>query len=134
MNPKEFGWAEDQTVTVTNPTKNDYAFKVHSKDYIVKAGQTAKMAGYIAWVYTYGLACQMAQDEHQFSHWNEEGFRQKYYERIVIGSDEAVQTVVVESAVETLNSDDEPEYGPAAGDVEPDIKQEAPRRGRRPKA
>ena len=93
MNPKEFSWAEDQQVTVTNPTKNDYKFKVHSKDYQVNAGATAKMPGYIAWVYVYGLATQIAQDDNVFNRWNEEGFRNKYYDMIVAGTDDIVQSV-----------------------------------------
>jgi len=103
MKPNEFSWKEDQQVTVTNPTKKDFTFKVHSKDYVVGAGQTAKMPGYIAWVYVYKLATQMAQAKKDFIHWNEEGFRQKYYDKIVVEAEQAVQTFVPEPQIETLD-------------------------------
>jgi hypothetical protein len=105
MNPKEFGWDESQQVTVTNPTGKDYRFKVHNKDYEVKAGQTVKMPGFIAWVYVYGLSTQIAQDENKFSHWNEEGFRQQYYTRLTQDVDNVIQ--VVETEPETFEEDGE---------------------------
>lgn len=108
MNPKEFGWKEDQQITVTNPTKSDFKFQVHSKSYAVKAGQTAKMPGYIAWMYVYKLATQMAQDNKDFMHWNEEGFRQRYYDKIVVGADDVIQTLEPEPQVEAVETFDEP--------------------------
>ena len=107
MKPTEFSWTEDQQVTVTNPTADTYRFKVHNKDYELGAGQTAKMPGYIAWVYVYGLATQLAQADGKFSSWNEEGFRQQYYEKLVAGADPIVQQVVVEpqSQVEVLDTE-----------------------------
>lgn len=115
MNPKDFDWKEDQQVIVKNPTDVDYKFKVHSKDYMVKAGQTAKMPGYIAWVYASGLATKMAQETNvvedkdgkktsDWQHWNEEGFRQQYYDKIVVRAEATVQEVVAEpeSEVETF--------------------------------
>lgn len=102
MNPKEFDWDESQQVTVTNPTKSDYPFKVHSKDYLVGAGETAKMPGFIAWVYVYGLATQMAQANNEFFKWNEEGFRKKYYDKIVVDTEATVHAVVEQPKVETL--------------------------------
>ena len=95
MNPKDFPWDESQQVTVVNPTKDDYKFKAHNKDYEVKAGQTVKMAGWIGWLYVYGLSCKMAQEAGDFIHWNEEGFRQKYYEKLIVGADSVLQEVVV---------------------------------------
>lgn len=103
MNPKDFTWKQDQQVTVTNPTENDFKFKVHSKEYLVGAGQTAKMPGYIAWVYVHKLATQMAQKDNAFIHWNEEGFRQKYYEKIAVGADDIVQSFTPEPQVEPLS-------------------------------
>lgn len=100
MNPKDFSWTEEQSVTVTNPTEKDYTFMVHSKPYVVKAGQTARMPGYIAWVYTYGLATQMSQADKTWGRWNEEGFRNKYYDRIVVGADNVVEFVAPEPEVE----------------------------------
>lgn len=123
MNPKEFSWEEDQTVTVTNPTGSDYPFKVHNKDYMVKGGQTVKMPGYIAWVYVYGLASLLAQADKQFSRWNEEGFRNQYYDQVVIGADDVVQEVVVQPQVEAVTFDEPNET----------VKPEA-RRGRPPRA
>src|SRR4051812_16039647 len=96
MSPKEFSWTEEQSVTVTNPTTEDYKFKVHSKDYMVKAGQKARMPGYIAWVYVYGLASQMCQADKTFDRWNEEGFRGIYYKKIVESTAAVVQAVEVE--------------------------------------
>jgi hypothetical protein len=92
MNPKDFDWKEDQQVTVKNPTEEDFKFKVHSKDYVVEAGSSAKMPGYIAWMFVHKLATKMAMDNDDFIHWNEEGFRQKYYSQIVVQTDDLVQT------------------------------------------
>lgn len=124
MSPKEFDWEESQQVTVTNPTEKDYSFKVHSKDYKVEAGATYKLPGFIAWVYVYGLASQIAQDEKQWSHWNEEGFRKQYYDRIVVGSDAVIERIEKQPEIEKL--DGEPE------DVI-DQPTEGARRGRPPK-
>jgi hypothetical protein len=108
MNPDEFNWTEDQQVTVTNPTDKDYQFKVHNKDYQVGARKTAKMPGYIAWVYVYGLATQLAQRDDKFNRWNEEGFRQQYYDKITAGVDNLIQTVeeVPEPTIEVLDDED----------------------------
>jgi hypothetical protein len=111
MDPKEFNWGESQQVTVTNPTPNDYKFKVHSKDYELKAGETAKMPGFIAWVYVYGLATQMAQAANQWMHWNEEGFRKQYYDKIVIVADAVIEKVVVEPSIETVDVIDDKKAG-----------------------
>lgn len=120
MDPKEFSWTEDQQVTVKNPTKEDFNFKVHSKDYVVKAGKTVKMPGYIAWVYVYHIACQLAQntnvrvDENknkisEYIRWNEEGFRQSYFEKFVVGTEALVQEVIEEPEIEFDEVDDEGE-------------------------
>ena len=114
MNPKDFPWKTEQSVTVTNPTTDDYRFQVYSKWYEVKAGQTAKMPGYIAWLYVYGLACKMSQADKTWSRWNEEGFRDTYYQKIVVAADEVVQVVKPEEpgvevfgdAVDDLDLDD----------------------------
>lgn len=93
MNPKEFSWTEDQNVTVKNPTEKDYEFKVHNKPYMVKSGQKVRMAGYIAWVYVYGLGSQMCQKDKNFGRWNEEGYRNEYYDKIVDNADSPVQVI-----------------------------------------
>lgn len=93
MNPLEFNWTEDQNVTVTNPTGEPYRFKVHNKDYELGAGKTARMPGYIAWVYVYGLATQLAQQDGVFNRWNEEDFRPTYYNKLISGVDAVVQNV-----------------------------------------
>jgi hypothetical protein len=104
MNPQDFSWSEDQQVTVTNPTTKTYHFKVHNKDYAVEAGQTVKMAGYMAWLYVHGLATQMCQADDKFSRWNEEGFRQEYYDKLVAGADELVKEVEVEPVIEPVDA------------------------------
>lgn len=107
MNPKDFGWKEDQQVVVKNPTNKAFTFMVHSKSYTVEAGAKAKMPGYIAWVYVNSLATKIAQETNvqtdkdgrrtdDWQHWNEEGFRKKYYEKLVESIDDVVQTVVEE--------------------------------------
>lgn len=108
MDPKEFTWTEDQQITVTNPTAEDFKWMVHSKQYELKAGQSAKMPGYIAWLYVYNQSVKMAQAEGSFNRWNEEGFRTTLYERFVAGVDDLVQAVVTPEPelVEVL---DEPE-------------------------
>lgn len=105
MNPLEFSWTEDQQITVTNPTAETYKFKVHSKEYQIEPGRSAKMPGYIAWVYVYGLSTQLAQADGVFNRWNEEGFRQEYYEKLVSGVDPVMQAVEIEPQplVETLD-------------------------------
>lgn len=96
MNPQDFNWTEDQQVTVTNPTAEAYKFMVHNKNYELPAGATAKMPGYIAWLYVYGLSTQLAQSEGNFNRWNEEGYRQEYYDRLVVGVDKLVQEIEVQ--------------------------------------
>lgn len=93
MNPQEFSWTEDQQVTVTNPTSDDFTWKVHGKEYMLGAGKTAKMPGFIAWLYVYGQSVKMTQADGVFARWNEEGFRQEYYDKFVAGVDELVQIV-----------------------------------------
>ena len=102
MSPKEFNWKEDQQVTVVNPTKDDFKFQVHSKEYAVGAGQTAKMPGYIAWMYVYKLATKMATINGDFIRWNEEGFRNKYYDKLVVGIDDIIQMVEVQPKIEVV--------------------------------
>lgn len=99
MNPKDFGWSEDQQVTVTNPTSEKLQFKVHSKDYEIPAGRTLKMPGYIAWVAVYNLAVRMAQADGKFDEWNDEPVRKGYYEKFVVGMDNLVQEVELEPEV-----------------------------------
>jgi hypothetical protein len=126
MDPKDFGWAEDQQVTVTNPTDKAYPFKVHSKEYEVKAGETVRMPGYIAWVYVYGITSQMCQAAGEFNRWNEEGFKQTYFTMVVVGADDVIEKVVVEPKVEPLEAEEEEEE--ATGGK----KQPRQRRGRTP--
>lgn len=124
MNPKEFDWSEDQPVTVINPTGQDYQFQVHSKPYIVKAGQTVKMPGFMAWLFVYGLASQMAQDAGEFLHWNEEGFRKKFYDKLVVGTDQILAPIVTEPdhtpiPVEPQASEPEPPVAESKPSVQP---------------
>lgn len=107
MNPKEFWWKEDQQVTVRNVTEKDFNFLVHSKSYSVAAGQMVKMPGYIAWVFVYKLASQLAQEANDALHWNEEGFRKKYFEKLVVGVDDVVQEIVVDEPAFDVIEDDE---------------------------
>jgi hypothetical protein len=93
MNPKEFNWSEDQQVTVTNPTDQPYRFKVHNKDYQLGAHKSAKMPGYIAWVYVYGLASQLAQADDVFARWNEEELRQEYFAKVVKNVEQIVNEI-----------------------------------------
>lgn len=130
MDPKDFSWTEDQSVTVTNPTANPYKFMVHSKEYQLGAGQTAKMPGYIAWLYVYGLATQLAQADGKWSRWNEEEFRQEYYQKLIAGVAPLVETIEVEPEPEVeLLEDDLPEGGES---YEPTLRPEPKvvRRGR----
>jgi hypothetical protein len=96
MNPKEFDWREDQQVTVTNPTAADFLFQGVNKKFVVKAGQTVKLNGYVAMLFVYKLAIQMAQNDGQFINFIDEDFRKKYYDKLVVGVDEDVQIVDVQ--------------------------------------
>lgn len=116
MDPKEFPWTEDQQITVINPTAEIYKFKVHNKEYELGPGKSAKMPGYIAWVYVYGLASKLCQDDHEWLRWNEEGFRQEYYEKVYTGADEVIQAVQVEEKPLVTPLDDDLEE---EGDDEP---------------
>lgn len=127
MNPDRFSWTEDQQVTVTNPTGEDFRWKVHGKEYMLGAGKSAKMPGFIAWLYVYNQALKAAQEDGMFNRWNDEGFQEMYYERFVAGVDEIMQIV---------ESEPEPEvtvFGDAT-DTPPVTESEAPRRGRPAKA
>ena len=110
----QFGWSEDQQVTVTNPTAEDHMFMVHGKQYIVPKGKTVKMAGYIAWIYVYEMGLKLCQQDDNFIHWNDEGYRQQYYDKVVIAKDDPVQEIKeAEPAVNTFDEvEDEPENPP----------------------
>lgn len=125
MNPDEFSWTEDQQITVTNPTADDFSFKVHGKDYVLEAGRTAKMPGYIAWVYVYEQSVKAVQADGKFNRWNEEGFRQEYFDKFVAGVDNIVQMVEVEPEIQTF---DPPAPGTGANypDPKPEVKRGRP--------
>lgn len=107
MDPKQFNWKADQQITVTNPTKDNFRFQIHSKWYEVEAGQTVKMPGYIAWLYVYKLATKMALAAGDFKHWNEENFRQRYFDKLVLGVDSVIQAITPElPPAETFEADD----------------------------
>lgn len=127
MRPDEFSWKEDQQVTVTNPTADDFTWKVHGKEYRLDSGKTAKMPGFIAWLYVYNQAVKAAEADGVWTRWNEEGFRQTYYERFVAGVDELVQVVEnePEPEVTVFGEDDNP--GPGTGTT---YEPQAPKRGR----
>lgn len=116
MNPKEFSWTEDQQVTVANPTSKDFTFRVHNKEYQVGAGKTAKMPGYMAWVYVYNQAVEKAQADKIFSRWNEEELRKEYYEKFVVGSDPVLQ--VQEQPKTGTTVLDDPDESEMSGDTE----------------
>lgn len=122
MNPKEFGWSDDQQVTVTNPTNKNFTFKVHGKEYEMPANESAIMPGYIAWVYVYKLATQLCLAEGKFLHWNEEGFRKQYYDRIVKSKSPAIQSILPEAKIEAVAT------GVADGEAEPTDTSKRPRR------
>lgn len=125
MDPKEFGWEADQQVTVTNPTAEDFVFKVHAKEYKVGSGQTVKMPGYIAWVYAYHLASKLVQADGLFNRWNEEGFRKTYYAQLVIGAEDVVQAVQPEPNIEDFDNS-EPEQDDGLEEVEANEPTEEP--------
>lgn len=104
MDPKDFDWSSDQQVTVTNPTAEDFAFKVYGKEYVVESGSTVKMPGYIAWIYTHKISVKEAQKDGGFINWNDKGSRQEYYRRFVIGSEELVQIAKPEPKFERLDT------------------------------
>lgn len=97
---------------------------VHGKSYMLPAGKTAKMPGFIAWLYVYGQAVLAAQADDKFSRWNEEGFRDEYYKRFYVGVDELVQIVQAEAEPE-VTVFAQPEPGSGANYIP-----EAPKRGR----
>lgn len=70
------------------------------------------MPGYIAWVYVYGLATQLAQADGVFNRWNEEGFRQEYYDKLVSGVDAIVQSVETVEDEPEVTTFDEADSGP----------------------
>jgi hypothetical protein len=105
MDPTQFPWQEDYQVTVKNPTDKDYTFQVHGKYYKVSKGKAARMAGYIAWIYVYNMACMLAQNDNQFEHWNEEGFRAKYFEKVYLKYDAPVQETIEEEPVDATSLD-----------------------------
>lgn len=133
MKPTEFSWTDDQQVTVTNPTAKDYKFMVHGKAYMVEAGRIAKMPGYIAWLYVYGMASQLAQSDKRFGEWNEETTRKEYYEKVLVGVDEVVQTIQQEPEPEVRTFDEPPKPAPGTGmsyTNKFEAEAEKPKRGR----
>lgn len=127
MNPKDFPWTEDQQVTVTNPTADDFKFKVHGKEYMLATGKAAKMPGFIAWLYVYGQSVKMVQEDGEFSRWNEEGFRKDYYDKFIVGVDDLVQIVEDESESGIRTFDDQDGNTPDTGYV-PKVKRGRPPR------
>ena len=85
------------------------------------------MAGFIAWIYVYGQASKMAQADGVFNRWNEEGFRQQYYDKFVAGMDSVVQVVEVAPQVE-IQTYDPPAPGTGANypDPKPQVKRGRP--------
>lgn len=135
MNPLEFWWKEDQQVTVINPTDQPYQFKIYGKDYQVGAHKSAKMPGYMAWVYVYGMASQLCQAADKFNRWNEEEFRLEYYQKVVKDVEPLMEEITEEpepSPIEELGSDDdepsdvEKAAEELAADEEPDEAPTAP--------
>lgn len=125
MDPKDFNWSSDQQVTVTNPTAEDFAFKVYGKEYVVESGSTVKMPGYIAWIYTHKISVKEAQRDGGFINWNDKGSRQEYYQRFVIGSEELVQVAKPEPKFERLDKPvDEEDSTPTANDAPLDTPSE----------
>lgn len=122
MNPKEFDWDDSQQVTVTNPTAKNFKFKVYNKEYEVKSGQTVKMPGYHAMLFVHGLAMVMSQDDNVFSSMIDEEFRQSYYNKLIVGRDEMMQTIEPEQFDDHNEETEESE-------VKTPVK-----RGRRPKS
>lgn len=130
MNPKEFGWEANEQVTVINSTDEAFRFQVNAKLYEVGAGQKAKMAGHIAWLYCYKLAQKIALSTNierdkdgrnktsDFQHWNDEGFRQKLYNKLVVGRENAVTVISDEEEPETF--DEPPETFEDADETQED--------------
>lgn len=117
MKPEQFSWTEDQTVTVINPTKETHQFKVHNKAYEVGGGKSARMPGYMAWVFVYEMAVKLCQDDGKFNRWNEEEFRQEYFKLAVAGADpvlQDIQPVEEKPLVEPVEDDDTEEEGDEA--------------------
>jgi hypothetical protein len=122
MNPLDFNFTAEQQVTVTNPTGEPHRWTVYGKAYEVAPGKTAKMPGYIAWVYVYEMAANAAQADGQFNSWNDEGFKQKYYDRFIIGADELVREVVEEQPDVTTFDEEDPTPG-QGGNYTPKVNQ-----------
>lgn len=126
MNPKDFDWAENQQVTVTNPTAEPFTWQVHGKEYSLGPGLSASMPGYLAWVYVYNQATKMAQADKKFDQWNDIPVRKEYFAKFVAGVQPIIQEVTVEkSLVETLDDTDTPEL-PTGGESYTPASQKAP--------
>jgi hypothetical protein len=94
MNPKDFDWDQDQQVTVTNPTAKAHSFQVHSKFYEVGPHETVRMPGFMAWVFVYTLALELAQRAGEYENkWNDASVRQRYYNKVIVGADELIQKI-----------------------------------------
>lgn len=94
MNPKDFDWGTDQQVTVQNPTSKTHSFQVHSKFYEVGPNETVRMPGFMAWVFVYTLALELAQKAGEYENkWNDITVRQKYYNKVIVGADELIQKI-----------------------------------------
>jgi flagellar biosynthesis GTPase FlhF len=94
MNPKEFGWSTDQNVTVKNPTSDDFKFRVHGKEYIIGAGETVRMPGFMAWLFVYNMAELLAQKNNEYDNrWIDETVRAKYYQEVIVKVDDLIQQI-----------------------------------------
>jgi hypothetical protein len=106
MNPQEFPWTADQQVTVKNTTEHDHHFMVHGKSYLVRAHKASRFAGYIAWIYVYEMAVKQAQADGKFESWNDEGFREPYYQKFVQKVDALAEEVPIEEDIEADTGDE----------------------------
>lgn len=84
------------------------------------------MPGYIAWLYVYGLATQLAQADGTWYRWNEEEFRQEYYQKLIAGVAPIVETIEVEPQpeVEVVDDDSDNDLPEGGESYEPTLKPE----------
>lgn len=109
MSPKDFDWTHDQTVVVSNPTEHDFRFSVHSKEYMIRAGKTAELPGYIAWSYVDGIARHVANEKGQGQDMIDPVKRLEHFDKYIVGINELVREVADEEEPEvTVFGDDRP--------------------------
>ncbi len=119
---EKYGFTNFQTVTVLNPTKDDYEFQImvdvgvdrstgklrtDAKKYLVKAGEMERFPGYVANMYLDGMAKKLAQEDPKLGLGAVVNFhtRAKLYDDLIADVDDLLNKQYVPFEEDTATAD-----------------------------